>query len=70
MSVMSESKIVDGDAVQQISGVQEGVLLNTGVIELADENIGVLHYRLAEGKTWADVDAVIDAMNCERKAAQ
>lgn len=70
MAVLSESKIIDGKAVQQISGVQEGALLNAGVIYLADENLGVLHYRLADGKAWADVDAVIDAVKTGAEVAQ
>jgi hypothetical protein len=49
----------DDGQVQQLLGREEAPLLNAGVIYPAGENLGVLHYKIAGGKTWADVDAVI-----------
>lgn len=56
---MADSKVIDGNDVQQVTDREEGALLNAGIIVLAEENLGVLHYTIAAGKSWADVDAVI-----------
>lgn len=56
---MLKSTIYHADKAQELSGAQEGALLDAGVIARVGENLGHLEYAICTSFTWADVDAVL-----------